>query len=164
MGIFQEKDPKIPVIKKVLNQTIKEYLDMGLEWVIIAGNLGVEKWVSEVVLELKADYPELRLGLIFPFEGFGGQWNENNQLLLEQMTQAADYVNTTSKQPYKTPNQLRAHTQFLLEHTDGCLLIYDPEFEGKTKYFLRDANQYSEKSSYDVRLITMDDLQNSIDQ
>lgn len=67
LGVFQEKDPKIKVIKKVLKTTIQQYIEEGLEWILIGGNLGVEVWAGQVVVELQKEYPELKLGIIFPF-------------------------------------------------------------------------------------------------
>lgn len=163
IGVFQEKDPKIEIIKNVLKKELLAYLDAGLEWVLVSGNLGVELWTAETIGELKNDYPDLKLGLIFPFKDFGSNWNEKNQLALEKIKSLADYVNSVSHQVYKTPAQLKAHTTFLLEHTGGSLLVYDKEYEGKTSFFLRDAEAFSERFSYDIRLITMDDLQNSVE-
>ena len=60
------------------------------------------------------DYPEIKLGIIYPFQGFGENWNEANQQMLQRVQMSADYVNATSHQPYKEPSQLRNHTQFLL--------------------------------------------------
>ncbi|HIY58835.1 MAG TPA: DUF1273 family protein, partial [Candidatus Tetragenococcus pullicola] len=40
LGVFTEKDPKIQIIKKVIKMSLKTYLEEGLEWVIIGGNLG----------------------------------------------------------------------------------------------------------------------------
>jgi len=57
--------------------------------------------------------------------------------------------------------QLRNHTAFLLEHTEGALVLYDDEFPGKPNYFLRDAKAYSEQNPYFIHQITMDDLQNA---
>lgn len=160
VGVFQENDPKIKVLKKVIKIRILELLDMGLEWVILSGNLGVEQWVSEVIVEMKNDFPELKVGVIFPFEEFGANWNEKNQLKLSEMKQQADYVNAVSHQPYQNPQQLRNHTQFLLQHTDGSLLLYDEEFPGKTSFFLKDAKHFQEKNDYQIVTISMDDLQN----
>ncbi|MBP2098033.1 DUF1273 domain-containing protein [Enterococcus rivorum] len=163
MGIFKEKDPKIEIIKNSLKKEIISYIEMGLEWVLVSGNLGVELWAAEVVGELKNDFPELKLGIIFPFKGFGNNWNEKNQHSLEKVKALADYVNSVSHQPYQSPAQLKGHTTFLLEHTGGSLLVYDKDYEGKTLFFLREAERFSERFSYDIRLITMDDLQNSIE-
>lgn len=163
LGVFQEKDPKIAIIKKVLKQELISYLDSGLEWILIGGSLGIELWTAEVAGELKADYPELQLGIIYPFSEFGTNWNEANQQKLRLAESMADYVNSTSHQSYQSPQQLKNHTQFLLEHSGGCLLVYDGEYPGKTQFFLKEAQRFSEQFTYDIRLITMDDLQNSID-
>ena len=144
LGVFKENDPKITVIKKVLKKEIQQLVEEGLEWVLTSGNLGIETWVTEVVAELKQEYPELKLGIIYPFKEFGNNW----------------YVEAVSHQAYQSPSQLRNHTRFLLDHTDGCLLIYDPEFPGKTQYFLKEAQTYQQDHSYEIRLVSMDDLQN----
>lgn len=163
IGVFQEKDPKIQVIKNVLKRELQQYVENGLEWVLTSGNLGVELWGSEVVSELKSEYPDLKLGIIFPFEEFGSQWNETNKMKLQTVKQLADYVDATSHQPYKAPDQLRNHTQFLLEHTGGTLMIYDKEFPGKLEFFVKSVERFSEKKPYVIQMITMDDLQNSIE-
>jgi len=75
LGVFRAKDPKIAVIKKVIMSTLTNYVEEGLEWLLISGNLGAELWCAEAVEQLKQTYPELKLGIIFPFEGFGENWN-----------------------------------------------------------------------------------------
>ena len=40
LGVFQEKDPKIKIIKKVIKMSLLSYIEQGLEWVLISGNLG----------------------------------------------------------------------------------------------------------------------------
>ena len=160
LGVFKENGPKITVIKKVLKKEIQQLVEEGLEWVLTSGNLGIETWVTEVVAELKQEYPELKLGIIYPFKEFGNNWNENNQEKLRMTEQLADYVEAVSHQAYQSPSQLGNHTRFLLDHTDGCLPIYDPEFPGKTQYFLKEAQTYQQDHSYEIRLVSMDDLQN----
>lgn len=163
LGIFQEKDPKIQVIKKVLKNELKGYAENGLEWVLIGGNLGVELWAIEVLSDLKAEYPDLKSAVILPFKEFGSQWNESNRQKLQAGCRLADYVNETSKRNYESPQQLRSHSRFLLEHSGGVLLIHDPEFPGKAQFFLKEAEYYSKSHEYLIHQITMDDLQNSTD-
>lgn len=164
LGIFQEKDPKITIIKKALKKSLEKYLNNGLEWVIISGNLGVEFWTSQLMTELKEDYPELKLGLIFPFYDFGNNWNENNQQKLLAMKNTADYENATSHQPYNNPGQLKNHTRFILEKTQGCLLVYDPDYPGKTEYFYRGAIKFQENKDYSMEIIGMFELQDIADE
>lgn len=163
LAIFQETDPKITIIKNMLKKELTNLLENGLEWLLLSGNLGVEQWAFEVAKELKEIYPDFKVGLFLPFEGFGEQWNEKNKNSLNTMINQCDYVNTVSHKPYESPQQLKNHTHFLLQQTMGALLIYDDEFPGKTSYFLQDAKKYSETEQYLIMQVTMDDLQHSQD-
>ncbi|GCF93665.1 UPF0398 protein [Enterococcus florum] len=163
IAVFNQKDPKISIIKRVLKQEIQHYLENGLEWVIVSGELGTETWAGQVVHILKTEYPDLKLGLIFPFEEFGGNWNEANQLQLNELKQQADFIDSVSHRPYQSPQQFRNHAQFLLEHTDGALLVYDEEYPGKTRFFLSSIHRFQKNHPYSLQMITMDDLENSYD-
>jgi uncharacterized phage-like protein YoqJ len=147
LGVFQEKDPKIKVIKKVLKTTIQQYIEEGLEWILIGGNLGVEVWAGQVVIELQKEYPELKLGIIFPFEEFGNNWNETNQQVLTELKTQANYVNAVSHHSYQHPGQLKNHSHFLLTHAGGLILVYDDE--------------YATENAFIIHQVTMDDLQNT---
>ncbi|MBX8936711.1 DUF1273 domain-containing protein [Enterococcus gilvus] len=163
LGIFNEKDPRVQVIKNVLKRELTALIENGLEWVMISGSLGTEIWAGQIINELKQDYPEIKLAIIFPFEGFGSNWKEHNQLLLSELVQTADYVDSVSHQPYQNPGQFKNHVSFLLQHTDAALVVYDTEYPGKSKFFLADVEKFQEKNSYELLTITMDDLENSSD-
>ncbi|HIY58585.1 MAG TPA: DUF1273 domain-containing protein, partial [Candidatus Tetragenococcus pullicola] len=153
---------KIQIVKKVIKMSLKTYLEEGLEWVIIGGNLGVEIWAGQISIELKKEYPELRLGIIQPFHEMEKNWNEGNRQLLNELKVQADFVDSVSHKPYENPSQLKNHTLFLIQHTDGALLVYDDEYPGKTRYFLQEATQKASKNQYFLQFITMDDLQNAV--
>ena len=161
LGIFSENDPRVTVIKNVLKRELLALIENGLEWIMISGGLGTEIWTGQVVNELKKDYPEIKLALIFPFEEFGKNWKEQNQLLLNEIVQTADFVNSVSHQPYQNPGQFKNHVNFLLQHTDAALIVYDTEYPGKSKFFMNDVEKFQEQNSYELLTITMDDLENS---
>lgn len=115
LGVFKENDPKIQVVKNVLKKELHQLAEEGLEWVLVSGNLGVELWAVQIVAELKEEYPELSLGILYPFSDFGNNWNEGNQEKKQLAEQLADYVEAVSHQPYQSPSQLKNHTRFILE-------------------------------------------------
>ena len=164
LGVFQDNDPKIEVIKKVLKERLTAYLEEGLEWLLIGGNLGVELWGAQTAFLLREEYPEFKIGVIFPFADFGSQWQEKTASLLTEVKLKADFVEAVSHRPYESPAQLKNHTQFLLEHSGGSLILYDDEFPGKPQWFLKDALDFSAKSPYQIEKITMDDLQNALSE
>ncbi|WP_245570046.1 DUF1273 domain-containing protein [Lacticigenium naphthae] len=162
LNVFNRKDPKLPYIKKVLRENFIQAIEEGTQWFLIGGQLGTELWSGEVLIELKKEYPDIRLSIIFPFKGFGEKWNEENKLLLEKVTNGADYVNWTSKEGYTKPRQLQQHQQFMVDHTHGALLLYDTEFEGKSTFLYNYLKNRQEHSPYPIQLITFEDLEESV--
>lgn len=162
LGVFSEKDAKIDVIKKALKNEITSFIENGVDWILTSGQLGIEQWTVEVVDELKMDYPEIQQAIIFPFLEFGSNWKDDKKLKLLELKELADYTESTSHQPYKDPSQLKNHQAFLLDHTDAALLVYDREFEGKTKFLYQAIQKKQETSPYECRLIDFDQLQNTI--
>ena len=42
LGIFQDKDERISVIKKAIRHDLIRYFEEGIDWLIFMGNLGFE--------------------------------------------------------------------------------------------------------------------------
>ncbi|VTU59491.1 hypothetical protein [Lactobacillus kunkeei] [Dolosigranulum pigrum] len=162
LGIFSEDDDKLFFMKEFLKASLSQYIQNGLEWVITSGQLGIELWTAEIVEELRDEYPNLQLGLLLPYQEYGNSWNEKNQLLLQKAIEQADYMNYTSHEPYKHGGQLSGNAQFILNNTDGLLLIYDNEYEGKSSYLYEQVKAHQEAHDYLLDQIYMDDLQSFV--
>ena len=106
LGIFNDKHPGIAFIKKALESPIVALLDEGLEWIIISGQLGVETWTAEVVIELKEMYPQLNFAVITPFLEQEKNWNDTNKEKYRNCFLAnADYEISLTSIPYEAPWQ-----------------------------------------------------------
>lgn len=152
LGIFQESDPRLKVIKKAIQKDIESLCQEGLEWLIFTGNLGFEYWVLEIAKNMQLDYG-FKLGSIFPFEDHGKNWNEANQRVLTAFKQV-DFVKYTYPS-YQNPSQLRAYQAFLLNHSEGAYLFYDEERETNLKYLFR---QMKTLENYDIKRLDFDRL------
>ena len=160
LNIFKDNDPKVQVIKEVLKNYLRAQLELNDDefWVITGPQMGTERWGLEAALELQADFPQLKTALMFPFAEFGKQWNENNQLKLTSITQQVDFFANVSDKPYQSPQQLRNYLQFMLTHTDEAFLLYDPEYQGKTKYDYEIIQKYKEEvNGFDVPVPVIDE-------
>ena len=166
LNIFKDNDPKVQVIKEVLKKYLRAQLELNDDefWVITGPQMGTERWGLEAALELQADFPQLKTALMFPFAEFGKQWNENNQLKLTSITQQVDFFANVSDKPYQSPQQLRNYQQFMLTHTDEAFLLYDPEYEGKTKYDYEIIQKYKEESEYSMTFVDFDELQEEAEE
>ncbi|WP_147533744.1 DUF1273 domain-containing protein [Bacillus marasmi] len=159
LGLFQKNHPAISFIKLAIRRELERFLEEGLEWVIISGQLGTELWAAEVVFELQQLHPELQLGLITPFLNQEENWNEQNKELYESVLIGADFVDSITKKKYEGPWQFRLKNQFFLEKSDALILFYDHEKEGGPKYLYETAQKYKENHPYDLRLFGFYDLQ-----
>lgn len=157
LGIFQAKDPKLSLLYKFIKQSLIEWIENGVEWVVIGGNLGIELWAAEMVIELKQEGYVVQLAIILPFVDFGKQWNDKNKALLDKVLSAADYVNYVSQKPYEHPSQLSNHTRFVAQHTDMLWAIYDALYPGKSQFFIKEFTKI--KGIENVYLVSMDELQ-----
>lgn len=163
LNVFKDSDSKVKVIKKVLTDHLKNYLEEDTDecWLIAGPQMGVERWALECGLVLKKGYSQLKLALMEPYTAFDQRWNEANQEKLAVIKSKVDFSAPVTDHPYQSPQQLRAYQRFMLTHTDGMLMVYDPEYKGKPKYDYRQAQSYQEQENYPISLIDFDELQES---
>ncbi|MFJ7733357.1 SLOG family protein [Lysinibacillus sp. NPDC097231] len=159
LGIFNDKHPGIGIIKKALEDRLRILIDEGLEWVIISGQQGVESWGAEVVLLLKKEYPDLKYAVITPFLEQEKNWQEHKKEKYQSLVAQADFVTSVTKKPYEAPWQFIEKDKFIIQNTDGLLLVYDDENEGSPKYMKRLAEKNMETHNYTLLMITAYDLQ-----
>lgn len=158
LGIFDDKHPGIPIIKKALKSQFIALIPEGLEWITVSGQLGVELWATEVILELQVDYPQLKYAVITPFIDQNQKWNETNKEKYESMIIHADYHASLTKTPYEAPWQFTEKDKFLIRNSDGMILVYDLENEGSPKFTKKLVDQYRSSRDYTLFTITADDL------
>ncbi|EJL42805.1 MULTISPECIES: DUF1273 domain-containing protein [Brevibacillus] len=159
LGIFNEKNPGLAIIKTALRRELARLLEEELEWVIISGQLGVEMWAAETVLELKKEYPQLKLAVITPFLNQEEKWKEETQDYYRNIVRQADYINSVYQTPYQGVWQLQEKDKFLLSHSDGLLLVYDEENEGSPKFLSKLAANKADQGDYQFFRINAYDLQ-----
>lgn len=159
LGIFDEKHLGIPIIKKALEDRLRALLDEGLQWVIISGQQGVETWAAEVVLALKAEFPDLQYAVITPFLEQEKNWKDHKKEKYQMIVAGADFETSVTKKPYEAPWQFTEKDKFIIQNTDGILLVYDEENEGSPKYMKHLVEKYRETHDYELLTINAYDLQ-----
>src|SRR5690625_7363136 len=75
INIFNEQDEKITYVKRALERKLIEFIEGGLAWVVISGQIGVEMWTADVVNYLKDKYDN-NLAVIPPIENLSERWLE----------------------------------------------------------------------------------------
>lgn len=164
LGIFSGDHPGVFYIKKAISRQLTAFLEEGLEWVLVSGQLGVELWTAEVVFELQMEYPDLKLAVFTPFLEQEEKWNEANKEYYEFILAQADHVDSITKRKYESPQQFRLKNQFLIEKSDALLAVYDEEKEGSPKFLIELAKRRAEQGEYAYYSIGFSDLQLLMDE
>jgi len=157
LGVFDEKDMKLKVIKRAIRKNLESFAADGLEWLIFSGHLGFEYWVLEVANEMKEDY-DFKFATIFPFKTHGQNWNEGNQAKLA--FKQVDFVQY-AYDAYQNAGQFREYHHFLISNANGAFVFYDEENETKLKYLVAQLNQ---ADNFPVRMLRFDALQDIADE
>lgn len=160
LNIFKEDDSRIQFIKATLEKRIREFLEEGLEWVIISGQMGVELWAADVVMDLQEEYP-VQLGVFPPFENQDSRWPEMLKEKYEELTMTADFFKPIYKGDYQGPYQFRTKDMWLIDKSDACLLLMDEELPGSTKYFYETLQKTAK--DYPVFTITPQDIDDIVE-
>lgn len=159
IGVFDEKHPGVAFIKKALENHLIQLIDDGLEWVILSGQLGVETWAAELVIDLKVDFPQLKYAIITPFLDQEKKWNDTKQEKYREICEKADFHTSVTKKPYEGPWQFIEKNKFIIRNSDAMLIVYDEENEGSPKFMKELAQKYAERQDYHIISISADDLQ-----
>lgn len=159
IGVFDDKHPGVGYIKKALENHLIQLIEDGLEWVILSGQLGVETWAAELVIELKETYPELKYAIITPFLEQEKNWNDTKKEKYQMICAKADFHTSVTKKPYEGASQFIEKNKFIIRNSDGLLIIYDEENEGSPKFMKELALKYAERQDYHIISISADDLQ-----
>jgi uncharacterized phage-like protein YoqJ len=159
LGIFKNNHQGVIFIKKALRQRLIPLVEEGLEWVIISGQLGVELWSAEVIFELQEEYPEIKLGILTPFLEQESRWKDETKEYYENILLQADFVDAITKRPYDNPGQLKLKNQYLIEKSDGLLVLYDDGKLGSPKFYLDEAIKKKERNAnYQIYTINFEDI------
>lgn len=165
LSIFDQKNKNIIYIKKAIASKLAPLIEEGLEWVITPGQLGVDLWACEVVIELKNHYPQLKLSIITAFINPEEKWKEDKQEYYRRILKGVDYYGAVSKQSYSGAWQFTARDDLLLRKTDGILLFYDEDAgEGSPKFIKDKALRRNAKDGYRFIGIHSEDIQSIVDE
>ncbi len=123
---------------EALRGVVERFVNEGYTTFLCGMAEGFDIAAAEVVMSLKANYPQLRLLLVIPFEGHeltmpNAEWRERYRRVVE----AADEVVTVS-QSYNV-NIYRQRNDYLVDNADAIICYYSGRVRSGTGYTVRRA-------------------------
>lgn len=127
---------KIPVfqnnsIRRKLTKTLVALIEEGYCFFGAGGALGFDTLAGQTVLELKKDYPQIKLILVLPCLSQADKWEEKDKAVYEDIKSKADKVVYTSQE--YTRDCMFRRNRHLVDGSSVCV-CYLTEDTGGTAY------------------------------
>ncbi len=79
-------------VRELLHSAIGQAYKDGFNVFISGGARGVDLWAADIVLLLKAEYPDIKLMCAVPFIGYNSKWSEKDKAESRRILERADLV------------------------------------------------------------------------
>lgn len=120
-----------------LKNIIVELINNGYTDFYAGGALGFDTIAAQTVMELKKDYPQIKLILALPCMNQTSGWNESDKIMYECIREIADKVVYTSDSYFNGCMQKR--NRYLVDNSNICV-SYLTDKKGGTAYTVKYAN------------------------
>lgn len=111
--------------------TAKDWLRYQIQQAIAANyttfitgmGMGVDIWAAQIVLEMKADNPDLHLIAVEPYPSFSAKWSEEWRSAYQEVIAAADLVKRISQR--YAPDAINNRLYWMVDHSSRLIAIYN---------------------------------------
>ena len=156
---YMEQNNGCRRLKRRIKEQLVQLCEKDVHRFYIGGDLGVDLWAGELLLELKEqpEYSEIEVILVLPSPDHGASWDPKSQHRLSKLRQngAEVIVAGTSENPPAVNYKLR--DQYMVEHSDCLLAVYDNAPDNH--YSVDKVVNYSRKKKLGITLIHPDSAQ-----
>ena len=144
---FNEKDPRCIDMRMRTKEKFEESINEGYEYFISGMALGFDMICAEIVLELKEEYPHIKLVGAIPCKNQDRFWMESDRKRYKELLKRADIVVLISES--YTEDCMLKRNVYMLEHSSRVIALYDGK-AGGTKHTISKAKNMG----LDIILIT----------
>ncbi len=129
---------ELPMISEKLRHTLIDCIKKGYCYFGAGGALGFDTLAAKTVLELKRDYPHIKLILVLPCQNQTRGWKEKDIAVYEAIKDKADKVVYTAEHYFNGCMQKR--NRHLVDCSSLCI-CYLTEQSGETFYTVNYAKE-----------------------
>ena len=114
-----------------LREIIVEQIEAGVVFYGAGGARGFDSLAAQTVLDMKKEYPQLRLILVLPCEDQTRGWRSEDIAVYEDIKRRSDKVVYVSRE--YTPDCMHKRNRHLVDHSGTCI-CYLTRSSGGTAY------------------------------
>ena len=112
----------IEIILEKLEQAIEDAFSDGFTDYITGMSRGVDIWAAEKVLDMKKEFPHIRLICAVPFDGFEKEWEQRWQDRYQRILQQADEIHYICNRYMRGVYQKR--NEWMVDHASMLIAGY----------------------------------------
>ena len=127
-------------IRQRVIETIDGLYAEGINTYYAGGARGFDALASEVVIERRAELPDLRLVIAAPHDGHTARWSAEEQARYARIAEQADEV--VSLAPHYYNGCMQARNRYMVERSAVCV-CYKVKDTGGTAYTVKQAKMRS---------------------
>jgi len=129
---FNENDNRYIIAKKKTRNALLTAISKGYLYFISGMALGFDIMFAEVVLELKEEYPNIKLICIIPCEDQSNIWNKMQQARYHKILAQADYTHCLYKTYKENTNCMIERNNYMLNISSLVIALFNGK-NGGTK-------------------------------
>ena len=150
---YDEEDEKCIRLKLMLAAQISHLIESGVSIFYTGMALGTDQWCAGIVLDMKRQYPHVRLIAVLPCETQASKWSPEQRERYFNTLAACDDVITLNTR--YTPQCMLERNRYMVDHAGFLLAVYDGGVKGGTAYTVR----YAKEKKREIIVIRPDTLE-----
>lgn len=128
----------IPSLTEVVKGQIKALFSQGVIYYGVGGAVGFDTLAAEVLFELRVEHPQIKVILVYPFNGFDSRWQERQRTRYRALLPKYDKRVCVSQTPGREAYLMR--DRHLVDCSAHCVAFCSRSYGG-TAYTMRYARE-----------------------
>lgn len=128
----------IPSLTEVVKGQIKALFSQGVIYYGVGGAVGFDTLAAEVLFELRVEHPQIKVILVYPFNGFDSRWQEGQRTRYRALLPKYDKRVCVSQTPGREAYLMR--DRHLVDCSAHCVAFCSRSYGG-TAYTMRYARE-----------------------
>lgn len=130
---------EIPVAMQRTEAIVRELVAKGVIYYGVGGAVGYDTLAAQMLFDLREEFPQIRVILVYPFDWFWSQWTADQQALYRRLLPRYNKVVKVSETAHRDAYLRR--DRHLVNNSAYCI-AYCTRNTGGTAYTLRYAREH----------------------
>ncbi len=140
---------QIDEVKSALTNEVIKLIDKGVIYYGAGGAIGFDTLAAQTIIELREDYPQIKLILIIPCRNQSDKWSQEDKRIYEDIKSKADKVVYLSEK-YENGCMLKRN-RHMVNHSNFVIAAWDGRKSGGTYYTIN----YAKKLKREITLLNL---------